>query len=127
MKCLAAVLISVSILGVSGAEAARIRYVGKAWSTQIRATQRNRLVLFQTADPSQWTGTFRCWPLTPGARCLSPRASVSIHFLPNGQFEGSLGGTVCDAAGMGTPTSALNGSYSCVNGDRGTFYFRRIR
>jgi hypothetical protein len=123
---LALIMVAGCMLTMSNAEAA-IRYRGKVWSSVVSGTLQNRIVLFQSSDPSHWTGTDRCRSLTPGARCLAPQASVAIEFQPDGSFEGSLGGGVCGVEGTGTPYSALSGAYACINGDFGTFYFGRLR
>src|SRR5262245_16633185 len=117
----------VLVLAAASAEAAVLRYRGKAWSAVVGGTNQNRIVLYPTADPTHWTGTFRCRPLSRRTRCLAPVAQVDLWFAASGEFEALLAGGLCEATGVGTPYSALSGQYSCENGDAGTFYFRRVR
>src|SRR5262245_42986216 len=124
-KLLVIALILAGMMGVGSANAA-LRYRGKAWSNYVSGALQDRIVLYQSSDPSWWTGTLRCHSLTRYGRCLAPVATVAVQFS-NGGFYANLGGGVCYAQGSGSPGTPLSGNYACVNGDAGTVYFHPIR
>jgi hypothetical protein len=113
------------LLLVTGAEAATYR--GKVHSFYTQGTLQYRTVLYPTSVPGTWAGNARCRSLTPGVYCLARYTSVAVAFGPGG-FSATLGGGLCRAAGTGNPyNGGLSGTYWCANGDRGSFYWRRLR
>lgn len=119
-------LATLILLTATSAHATVLRYRGKAWSDLHPGVLQMRLVLVPSVEPAAWGGTIRCRRLSGRGSCLARSAPVHIQFTADGRFSGSMGGTLCRAGGLGTPTTALDGSYRCTNGDSGWFYFRRL-
>jgi hypothetical protein len=108
------------------ADAAPLRYVGRAYSNGTGGTLRYRVVLTPTSDPTIWTGFMRCRSLTPYVRCLARYNPIAVEFdLEDGSFYAQTA-TGCEAGGPGTPYSPLSGSYRCGTIDSGAFYLRRV-
>jgi hypothetical protein len=121
---LAALLLSLAL--TTGAQATIYR--GKVWSGANGGTLQFRTVIAPSGAAGLYVGRVHCRSLSPWARCLTAWASAEVQFYSDGSFQADLDGGLCAAAGTGNPYyGGLAGAYSCVNGDYGSFYWRRVR
>ncbi len=105
-----------SLCAPPAAEAARLRYAGRAASDAggfVRVSTTLRSVTRDT-----FAGPWRCRATRP-SRCIARRGKVTLLFTSDG-FDATftLGRKVeCQAIGSGTPFSSLVGEYICERGD----------
>jgi hypothetical protein len=121
---LVAVLFSLAL--ATGAQATIYR--GKVWSSVNPGALQFRSVVAPSGTTGLYVGRTQCRSLSPAARCLTAWASVEVQFYADGSFDADLARGLCTAVGTGNPYSGgLAGAYACVNGDYGSFYWRRVR